>query len=493
MTLLLLGALLSWKALPPVRAQPVTFNEIYGFTSPLFHTSTRTNSDGINPGGVSLSGSTLYGTALNGGSWGYGTVFSVNTDGSGFTNLHNFTAPSPPPSSSFGGTNGDGANPNVGLVLWQNTLYGTAEYGGAGGRGTVFSVNTDGSDFSNLYSFPSVTYSSNVGSSSNFNSSGAAPFAGLVLSGGTLYGTAQDGGSFGNGTVFAINTDGSGFTNLHSFALSEASSNSDGIGPQADLIISGNTLYGTTVYGGAGKSGTVFALNTNGSDFTNLYNFTGGADGSRPYAGLILSGNTLYGTAAYGASGGDGTVFALDSDGSGFTNVYNFTGGADGSHPQAGLIISGNTLYGTAYQGGSPGGGTAFAVNTNGLNFTELHTFTAFSTSYPDSNSDGTYPSAGLIMSGNTLYGTAFTGGIRGNGAVFALILPGPALGIAPAGDQFVIVWPAWATNFVLQTAPDLTSGNWSNISSGTVTLGTNYVFTNTLTSQTAFFRLQQQ
>jgi uncharacterized repeat protein (TIGR03803 family) len=276
MTLLLLGALLSWKALPPVRAQPVTFNEIYGFTSPLFHTSTRTNSDGINPGGVSLSGSTLYGTALNGGSWGYGTVFSVNTDGSGFTNLHNFTAPSPPPSSSFGGTNGDGANPNVGLVLWQNTLYGTAEYGGAGGRGTVFSVNTDGSDFSNLYSFPSVTYSSNVGSSSNFNSSGAAPFAGLVLSGGTLYGTAQDGGSFGNGTVFA-------------------------------------------------------------------------------------------------------------------------------------------------------------------------------------------------------------------------LILPGPALGIAPAGDQFVIVWPAWATNFVLQTAPDLTSGNWSNISSGTVTLGTNYVFTNTLTSQTAFFRLQQQ
>ena len=52
---------------------------------------------------------------------------------------------------------------------------------------------------------------------SDTNSDGAYPHAGLILSGNTLYGTAYGGGSSGNGTVFAVNTDGTGFTNLYSF------------------------------------------------------------------------------------------------------------------------------------------------------------------------------------------------------------------------------------------------------------------------------------
>src|SRR5690242_13327425 len=49
------------------------------------------------------------------------------------------------------------------------------------------------------------------------NSEGAYPNAGLVLLGQTLYGTAISGGAYGNGTLFAINTDGTGFTNIHDF------------------------------------------------------------------------------------------------------------------------------------------------------------------------------------------------------------------------------------------------------------------------------------
>jgi uncharacterized repeat protein (TIGR03803 family) len=209
---------------------------------------------------------------------------------------------------------------------------------------------------------------------------------------------------------------------------------------------------------------------------------------------LVLSGNTLYGTAAICGTGSIGAVFALNTDGSGFTNLYNFSGG-DGAYPYAGLIVSGNTLYGTTLKGGSAGGGTAFAVNTDGSNFTSLHDFTAFSWPYPypDINSDGTYPSAGLILSGNVLYGTTLTGGVRGNGAVFSLTLPVPSLGISATGDQVVISWPASVPNYVLQTASDLSSGSWSNITSGIATVGTNYVFTNDATGQTAFFRLQQQ
>src|SRR2546429_4860192 len=96
------------------------------------------------------------------------------------------------------------------------------------------------------------------------------------------------------------------FTTLHSFTATSTNSsgiytNSDGAGPVAGLITnsSGNTLYGTTVNGGGGGWGTVFAVNTDGTGFTNLHSFNY-SDGANPWAGLILSGHTLYGTTYYG-------------------------------------------------------------------------------------------------------------------------------------------------------------------------------------------------
>jgi uncharacterized repeat protein (TIGR03803 family) len=97
-----------------------------------------------------------------------------------------------------------------------------------------------------------------------------------------------------------------------------------------------------------------------------------------------------------------------------------------------------------------------------------------------------------LILSGNILYGTANFGGAGGTGTVFALTLA-PPLSIAPAGNQVAISWPSWATNFVLQTATDLPSGNWSNITNGFVTNGSSYLFTINATSEAAYFRLRQQ
>src|SRR2546422_929481 len=108
------------------------------------------------------------------------------------------------------------------------------------------------------------------------------------------------------------------FTTLHSFT------GSDGAAPFAGLILSGTTLYGTANTGGSSGAGTVFAINTDGTGFTNLHSFTGGSDGATPYGGLVLSGNTLYGTATYGGSSGNGTVFKVNTDGSGFTNLYSF-------------------------------------------------------------------------------------------------------------------------------------------------------------------------
>src|SRR6266436_6643327 len=107
-----------------------------------------------------------------------------------------------------------------------------------------------------------------------------------------------------------------------------------------------------------------FAGHVSAQTFTTLHSFAG-SDGAYPFAGLLLSGTTLFGTTQRGGSFGRGTVFALNVDGTDFTNVYNFTGGLDGDSPAASLILSGNTLYGTTTGGGSSGNGTVFAVHTD--------------------------------------------------------------------------------------------------------------------------------
>jgi uncharacterized repeat protein (TIGR03803 family) len=74
--------------------------------------------------------------------------------------------------------------------------------------------------------------------------------------------------------------------------------------------LSGNTLYGTTSNGGSAHFGVLFAINTDGSGFTNLFNFSYSTSGENPY-GLVLASNTLYGVTIHGGSSGAGTIFYL--------------------------------------------------------------------------------------------------------------------------------------------------------------------------------------
>src|SRR5262249_46676067 len=156
--------------------------------------------------------------------------------------------------------------------------------------------------------------------------------------------------------------------------------------------------------------GAVFAVNTNGTGFTNLHVFNDHGDGAEPQGTLIVSGNTLYGTTTYGGPGLSGTVFAINTDGTGFRTLHAFThtqGNAvnsDGYGPAGGLVLLEDTLCGTAQRGGNSGYGTVFAVNTNGTDFAALHHFPALSWSgYPDyrnTNTDGVVPFGGLTMAG---------------------------------------------------------------------------------------------
>jgi uncharacterized repeat protein (TIGR03803 family) len=210
-------------------------------------------------------------------------------------------------------------------------------------------------------------------------------------------------------------------------------------------------------------------------------------DGANPNAGLVLSGGTLYGTTATGGSWGGGTVFAINTNGTGFMLLHAFTGGSDGANPWAGLVVSGNTLYGVAYRGGSEGGGTVFAINSDGSGFTNLYSFA--------SGPDGANPIGGLFLSGNTLYGTADLGGGSGNGTVFSLSFK-PQLTVIPSATNVVVRWPTnYAgfdyTGYRLQSTTNLASSAWTTNLPGPVVISSMNTVTNPISGK-QFFRLRQ-
>ena len=120
----------------------------------------------------------LYGTASEGGSFGGGTLFRLDDSGNNFTVLRHLA-------------DHDGVYPLAGLVIDSGgNLYGTTNYGGAGGLGTVFQLDPSG-NCTVLHSF-------------NWDD-GAGPRAGLLLdASGNLYGTTYQGGSRNGGTLFKL-------------------------------------------------------------------------------------------------------------------------------------------------------------------------------------------------------------------------------------------------------------------------------------------------
>jgi uncharacterized repeat protein (TIGR03803 family) len=364
--------------------------------------------NGVYPGSsLIVAGSTLYGASSDGD----GPVFSVPITGG-----------TPTVVAWFNGSNG--YFPFGGLTVVSSTLYGTTGFGGAGylgysytGAGTVFSVPTTGGTPTTLANFDA-------------ESTGVNPAA-LIVVGNTLYGTTEGGGAdgYGYGTVFSLPITGGTPTVLATF------SGPNGEGPDS-LIVSGNTLYGTTVGGGANGDGEVFSVPTTGGTPTVLASFNG-TNGALPEGSLMLSGNSLYGTTVEGGAGyisgdpysGYGTVFSVPTIGGTPTALVSF----DGSGVY-GLALIGSTLYGTTEFGGDLslnggyGDGTVFSVPITGG---------AVSTLAALNSSTGWDPGC-LTAVGNNLYGIMGGGGTYGDGTIFELSVPEPVTGslllIAGAG-----------------------------------------------------------
>jgi uncharacterized repeat protein (TIGR03803 family) len=377
--------------LPLASARAATLDTLYSFAG---------GNDGDEPQAPliaddkgNLYGTTSGGGAVCGGDY-CGTVFELMPGGQEIQ-LYVFK----------GGT--DGITPTAGLLRDDaGNFYGTTSLGGGSGGcsdgqtrgcGTVFTLAPDGTE-SVLYRFTGGV-------------DGSGPAGTLVRDRhGNLFGTTMGGGAEGDGAVFKLAPDGTE-TVLHSF-----SNGGDGGVPVGGLIADAKgRLYGTALNGGANGQGVIFEIAPDGNE-TVLYNFCGKADcadGAAPSGGLLLdkAGN-LYGTAGAGGAKGWGVVFKLAPRGA-ESVVYSFKGGSDGIEPAGGVIADAKgNLYGATYLGGAVDDGTLYAISPGGRERV-LYTF--------DGGTDGTNPTAALLLVKNTLYGTTTLGGAHDLGNVFKI------------------------------------------------------------------------
>ncbi len=208
-----------------------------GSSMTVLHDFGRRSTDGAKPlAGLVLSkdGKTLYGTTRDGGSKGLGTVFSIRTDGSRFTKLHDFQ-----------GGKGDGASPgNAALIVSYRSeqLFGTTPKGGADDVGVVFRIKEDGSGFTVLHQFRESSGSVPTGSV-------AQGFDGL-----TLYGTTSEGGDKDGGVLFQLRTNGSRYQVLHDFSAKSGNAPLDG----PIVSANGRRLYGATSDAGEKGGGSIY-------------------------------------------------------------------------------------------------------------------------------------------------------------------------------------------------------------------------------------------
>lgn len=374
-------ALLASAAMAPARAGSEAV--LYSFTN---------GTDGSGPyaGVTADNAGNLYGaTQLGGNGGGLGIVFKLSRTGV-LTTLHAFT----------GGA--DGEIPQGTPVLRGNALFGTTQAnlinGSGSAGGAIYEVTTSGME---------TTLASLTGKLGNRY--GFGPAAGLLRIGNEYYGVTAFGPQTANGAVFQINAAGK-MKLLHVF-----NSYSEGIVPFGTLVAdaSGN-LYGTTDTGGAFGDGTIFKVTPQGTA-TVLYNFAGGSDGSAPVDGLVFdSQGNLYGTTTAGGTYNNGTVFELTASGTEKV-IYTFLGEPDGASPSSPLVINSNgQLVGTTTAGGKLDAGTVFAVTPAGVE-TQLYSFTG--------GADGGSPYSGLLINKAGHYiGTTFAGGAKNYGTVYEII-----------------------------------------------------------------------
>ena len=329
----------------------------------------------------------LTGLTSNGGPEGKGTAFSIKSNGTSFSIIKGFADWGRVPK-------GD---------LYRHTdgnFYGMTSAGGIYDDGTIFKMSSTGA----------ITIIRNF----DYTNDGAYPEGELIKGpDGNMWGMTSSGGSNTTGVIFKLTT-AAVFTVVHVFDYT-----ADGSSPHGHLVLGkdGN-FYGITAAGGTYGYGTIFKMTPSGT-YSVLRHLNGGSDGGPSY-GSITEGSdgNLYGMTYGGGTNNIGTIIKISKTGSGFTVLRNFTYATDGGYSRGDLVqATDGFLYGMTAAGGVNGHGIIFKIKTTGGSFADLRDLTG---------TDGENPTGGLVQhTDGFLYGLAYGGGAHGGGTFFKISTAG--------------------------------------------------------------------
>ncbi|MGH6888086.1 MAG: choice-of-anchor tandem repeat GloVer-containing protein [Rhizomicrobium sp.] len=350
------------------------------------------NDGGFPQGGlVANARGKMFGVTTSDGSGHNGVIFEVDRKKGAWTEtaLYAFT----------GGS--DGGVPQAGLMVDSaGNLYGTTYQGGSG-YGVVFELSRGRQktwDYHVLWTFSGGT-------------DGGLPSGRLTMdANGNLYGTATEGGTGVVGTVFELSPPANGSTNWTETILYNFTGNNDGGEPMGNVLLGNDgNIYGTTAGYGQDNYGVIYKLTPANGAWSEsvLHAFQGSTDGEVPRDGLIQDANgTLYGTTA-GFNDAYGNVFSLNTDGSNYTVLYNIPacqGCYTGNGPwQTVTMDSSGALYGTTLADGENNNGEVFKLTPGQNNQWTPMVLYAF-----QGGAQSQYPySTVLIGKHGKLYGTS--------------------------------------------------------------------------------------
>lgn len=342
-------------------------------------------------GGLASDGTAFFGASFEGGTADSGAVYRYDPVTTVVTAIHSFT------------TQNTGHRPVAGLIrAADGRLYGQAR-GGSANLGLIYGINTNGSGYAVLHEFAAL---------SGWNGQGVL----LHATDNRLYGIATEGGGFSRGGIFRIDLNGTNYQLLR--AVSGTSGVAPGTmtdveGPGGVIQLDDTRLYGVAGLGGSSDKGVVFRMDLDGGDYTVLHTFTGG-DGGGPAGELChASDGRLYGVCNDGGQSGEGVVYGMNPDGTGFSVLHSFAE-PDGIAPTYRLIEgSDRFLYGTTAFG-SNNGGIAYRLPKSGDGFSVLHRFDI---------ATGNQPFCNLLESAvaGVFLGSTPYGGTNNKGVVFRL------------------------------------------------------------------------
>lgn len=234
---------------------------------------------------------------------------------------------------------------------------------------------------------------------------GSNPSGGFYNDGTFLYGTTEGGGTSSFGTLYKVLPNGTGYQKLIDF------DGTNGSHPNGPVISDGTFLYGTTSAGGASDFGTLYRIMPDGTGYQLLLEFDGTTNGSAPDGTLYFDGSLLYCLTSTGGANDFGTLFKIETAGTGYQKLLDFDGTSNGSWPYGSVVSDGTFLYGMTSSGGTNDLGTIFKIKPDGTSYQKLLDF--------NGAVNGSYPYSYLISQGGILYGTTNYGGVNDMGTLF--------------------------------------------------------------------------